>query len=215
MGVLNSMYLGRAAVVLFCAGCLALLFTFIVDADSSRVNAASALLIVGAAFFAAAMRFHSEERDRAFKLLGENPKAQEILDTLNYVGRVITLNGRFNTKSATQVYISPDKGDREFVRKLFLASNFFEEIAIGVKYRQINEDISREFYAGMFCRCYVATSAFYPVIRNYPERIEKHPFGQAVRPGIFTNVDWLYDRWRPYYDAQFTYDEAQATAARE
>jgi hypothetical protein len=80
--------------------------------------------------------------------------------------------------------------------------NFFEELAIGVRSRQINEFIVKEFYQGMLCRVAQFVEPWLPVVRNSP-LVERHPFGSVSKPEVYENMFWLHERWSPTYRAKY------------
>ena len=122
------------------------------------------------------------------------------MDSIASIGFVNKLNGTIDESKAISVYTSKDKMDKKYLRKMFFVYNFFEEMAIGIKNNQINEEIVKEYYIGMLFRVYSNTSAFLPVVRNFPNLVKNHPFGEVMRPEIFVNVDWLFERWLPAYE---------------
>lgn len=211
MELLNSKNLGWLAIAFSAIGLVSLVAA-VASNSNDKIGAASAFLITGAAIFTAATKFHSEERDRAFKFLNEYSNNKELLDALGFVGKVINKNEKITHEIAKNIYLSSDFRDEAFKKKMFFVYNFFEEIAIGIRFKQINEDIIKEFYSGMLYRFYNYTSVFLPIIRNSPTSIENHPFGKTLRPDMFVNVDWLYIQWKDFYESYLPQKEGTIEA---
>jgi hypothetical protein len=75
-------------------------------------------------------------------------------------------------------------------------------MAIGVRSRQINEYIVKQFHIGMLYRMGKFVKPILPVIRNVPT-VEGHPFGTVARPEVYENLCWLFERWAPEYDCDY------------
>ena len=97
-------------------------------------------------------------------------------------------------------------------KAVFSVGNFFEQLAIAVKANEVNEGLLYDFYCGMFYRSYMYMRDFMPVLRN-DDRFPDHSHGQAQLPELFATVQWLFDRWKPCYEAQFKVDPALFDAA--
>ncbi|MBI3697897.1 MAG: DUF4760 domain-containing protein [Acidobacteria bacterium] len=69
---------------------------------------------------------------------------------------------------------------------IVVALNFFEEMSIAVKSRQVEEKILRDFFETAAVRCYAT-------LENW---IKEHRTLRA-HPKCFIEFERLYDRWRP------------------
>jgi hypothetical protein len=167
--------------------------------SDAKLVVMSALFVTGGVIFSAAVKLHSEERDRAFKFLSENQNNPELLKALLAVSQFRTANEGIKPNKLRELYLDKSKEARKFMGKVSFICNFFEEMAIGVKYRQIHEGIVRDYYIGMLCRIGVFMEPFLPLMRNIPQ-IDDHPFGSSQRPEIFENMEWLYRRWTVDYE---------------
>lgn len=209
---LNSFFLTLLALTVFCIG-IFFLVAVLVSGSDTKITAASALIIAGAAIFTAAIKFHSEERDRAFKFLTENAGNKDLLDALGFIGKLRGKNGDFSSTKAKKIYKSSHSIDQITVKNVLSVYNFFEELSIGVKNNQINEAIVKDFYIGMLCRFYQTTNTFLPIFRNIPRAMRDHPMGNIIRPDMFVNVDWLYLRWIKNYDELMPLEEGEYKAS--
>ena len=142
--------------------------------------------------FNSAVKFHSEMCDRAFQFLKTAQENRILLNSMNSTGRFFKINT--NRKDIINEYKRNTKL-RQSIRDF---GNFCEEMAIAIKYREVNESILEEFYSSMFIR-------FYDNIRNdiLPEIRRQGPQDnpwspkEPTRPLTYENLDWLYKRWTP------------------
>ncbi|AZO22713.1 MAG: DUF4760 domain-containing protein [Mesorhizobium sp.] len=167
--------------------------------DKDLVTAASIFTAGAAAVFAVAAKFQADERDRAFRFLTENVNSKELMTSMHFVGRIINSNNDIDALLARNICVSRDTNDVALISKITYVYNFFEEMAIAVANKQVNERILRDYYVGTICRFTESTVVFLPIMRNFPEIIEGHPWVKRQRPDMFVNAIWLYVRWRPYY----------------
>jgi hypothetical protein len=168
----------------------------------------SATLVAAGVMLTAAVKLHSEERDRAYRFLTENQKSQEFLGAMFFIARFRALNGGITVEQAGELYTSGREDHGQALIKIAVACNFFEEMGIGVRSQQINEYIVREFYAGMLYRVGNFMAPVLPIIRNDPI-IPEHPFGDVKKPEVCENMFWLYERWAPAYGAKYLQQEEQ------
>ncbi len=199
---MNSLALYAASIATTFVGVLFVVLFVAAGADTKLI-VVSAFFVTASVIFTAAVKLHSEERDRAFRFLTENHNNKALLEAMGVIGRVRARNPSVSRDQATKLYLSVDPDHRAFIAQLFSVCNFFEEMAIGVKNRQINENIVKDFYAGMLFRTGTFVEFLLPIIRNDP-RVPNHPFGEAKRPEVFENMEWLYRRWAADY--KNTYD---------
>jgi len=171
---LNSGALYAAAIVTLLFGLL-LIAGFIVAHADTKLVVGSAFLVTAGVIFTAAVKLHSD--DRAYRFLAENVNSAELLAALSFIARLRALNGgAISTEQAMELYTSRDPDCRKVTQKIQIACNFFEEMAIAIRSRQINEFIVQEFYAGMLYRAGNFVMPMLPIIRNEPP-ISGHPFG--------------------------------------
>lgn len=174
---------------------------------------ADAKLVVGSALFVAAgviftggVKLHSEERDRAYRFLTENAGSADLLKSLGFITRFRKANDHLLTvEVATIIYTTDHRECKALIDSINVACNFFEEMAIGVRSRQINEYIIKEFYIGLVCRIGEYINPILCVLRNCP-KISGHMYGDVEKPDVYCNMFWLYKRWAPDYES---YQEPQ------
>lgn len=206
---LNSRALYLMSAIFTIVGLFAFLIVLCLPNGRDYLTAVTVIFASVAALLAAAVKFQAEERDRAFKFLTENTNSKELIASLGFVGRVITKNEIFDESVAVAVYTSRDPRDKEFLAHVTNVYNFFEEMAIAIKNKQVNERIIKQFYAGPLCRFGDFTKVLLPIIRNHPEIIPEHPWGEKKRPDAFVYAEWLHERWTPYYMSYFAGPEPQ------
>jgi hypothetical protein len=202
----NSTTLYATASVIALIGAFLVFLSLCTQGISSGVNwliaVGSGSFVAAGVVLTAAVKLHSEERDRAYRFLMENQKSQELLGALFFLARLRALNGILNVRQAREIYASPAPDYREVVLKVATACNFFEEMAIGVRARQTNEYILNQFYAGMLYRLGKFVEPLLPVIRNSPI-VPGHPSGEVSKPEVYENMYWLYKRWGPAYEVAY------------
>ena len=150
--------------------------------------------------FNSAAKFHSEMRDRAFNLLQTNNITKPYLEAYANVFRTLRRNKDLSQEKIVKIYVSKDARDIQFRNDIKVVGNFFEEMAIAIKCKEANEELLEEFYIGLFIRFYESIQRFIPVIRNNP-KIPNSPFEETSRIEVYSSLDWLYERWKPRYQA--------------
>lgn len=184
------------------------------DSVTSIIAVGSAALVAAGVMLTAAVKLHSEERDRAYRLLTENQNSQEFLRAMLFIARFRALNGQVTSVQARDVYTSGREDHRQVIIQIATACNFFEEMGIGVRSQQINEYIVREFYIGMLYRVGNFIAPILPIIRNDPP-LSGHPFGDVAKPEVYENMVWLYDRWGHIYVRRYLQADSPPTPGFE
>ncbi len=156
--------------------------------------------------FTAAVKFHADARDRAFALLLEFQKDKHINNAMRNVGIFFKLNQGLDVNTVIQLYDSHGMHEIKLRKDIDIIGNFFEDMAIAVKCKEINEEILEEYFNGMFIRYYshIKNNNILLVIRNDPP-IVNSPYGDTRTPEVFYNLDKLYDRWWPRYYYRWRY----------
>ena len=161
---------------------------------------------VAGILFTAAAKFHADARDRAFALLLAFQKDKDLNNAIRNVGIFFKLNHGLDVNTVIQFYNSHGRKEIKMRHDIDTIGNFFEDMAIAIKCKEINEEILEEYFNGIFLRYYrhIKNNNFLLVSRNNPP-IEKSPFGDTTRPEIFYNLDELHDRWWPRYYYRWRY----------
>lgn len=181
-------------------------FAFASDEPEKWVNAIAAAGAVAGFLFAAAAKFHADARDRAFALLVEFQKDKDLNNAIRNVGTFFRLNQGLDVNTVIQLYNSHGRYEIKLRRDIDLVGNFFEDMAIAVRCKEINEEIIEEYFNGLLIRycVHMRNNNIFFVLRNNPP-IANAPFGDTRRPEVFYNLDELYDRWWPRYYYRWCY----------
>jgi hypothetical protein len=162
----------------------------------------SAMFVAAGVLLSNGVRIRSEKSDRAFKYLIEHGNQAALRSAAKNVTLFFRNNGTLDKNRAIELYVLRryDADIAKVLDDLVLYINFLEEMAIGIKCGDIDERVLREFYCGIVIRMYDRIAGpLLEVMRNFPERIDGHPLGNAQRPDLFVNLVWLADRWRPFH----------------
>lgn len=159
----------------------------------------SAIALVIGVLFTQAIKLYSEVRDRAFSLLRQNRESPEYNVAAGRVARHFFKKGKFSREDVINLYKSDEEYDVEIRRAIVIVANFYEEMAIAIKYNEVNEALLKDFYIGTFVRLYDNIKEFLIVVRNDPP-IDNSPFKELRRPDVLCNLDLLYIRWKPKYE---------------
>ena len=156
--------------------------------------------------FTAAVKFHSDARDHAFKLLTAFLENNELNDAFRNVGIFFRLNQGLDVNTVIQLFNSHGKHEIKLRQDIYRVGNFFEDMATAIKYKETNESILEEYFNGMLARYYqyMRDNNIFRVLRNNPP-IANSPFGGTWRPEVFYNLDKLYERWWPRYYYRWRY----------
>lgn len=156
----------------------------------------SAVAIVIGVLFNGAVKLHSEMRDRAFDLLLINRKDKIYREASSNLATFFRVNNCLSRDDIIQIYKSHDKYVVKIRQSIMVVGNFFEEMAIAIKYKEVNEQILEEFYHGIFLRFYGRISPFLPILRNEIDP-KISPWGDIIRREVYCELDYLYERWKP------------------
>lgn len=85
---------------------------------------------------------------------------------------------------------------------IHVVANFFEKVAILTSEGALYEPIAYKFYCGVFLRFYVFVAPMLNLMRNQTAS-PRHFYGPVSAPEILRELDWLYNRWRRLYHADF------------
>lgn len=110
-----------------------------------------------------------------------------------YMSQTRLVNARYFSPSgglyrlnAAEVAASPPEAQIAALRYLL---NYFEFIAVGIRYGDLDEKLLKNTLRGILCGVYEAAG---PLVSQR----RKPPAGStAVRSKTFEHLEWLYDRW--------------------
>jgi uncharacterized membrane protein len=170
--------------------------------------------------FNSAVKLHSETRDKTFNLLitTGNTDFREKSDFYWQFRRTfphekltaediqcILAEGNYKSKNtvkrtSSRFRNSTYSGKKKIVElknSMFYTANFFEEIAIAIRQRDISEPTLREFYNSMFGQFWGFFEPFLKVVRNKNEEFKfvGLDYNVGERPEAFKNLEWLANRW--------------------
>lgn len=155
----------------------------------------SAIAIVIGVLFNAAVKLHSEMRDRAFNLILTNRLDEKYQKAATIFGEFLHNNRNVTVDVIANMYKSNDAYDKKVCRSVRLLGNFYEEMAIAIDYKEVNEPMLADFYVGMFIRFYEEIRIFLPVIRDeMPAQLS--PRGTGARREVYCKLDDLYRKWK-------------------
>jgi hypothetical protein len=157
----------------------------------------SGLLVAAGVLFSGAVQLHADERNRAYCFLAEHINSKELLRATKYIGSFRNINGDMTLDRGILIFTTEQKECKELIDSISVACNFFEEMAVAVRSRQINEFIVREVYVGLLFRVADFLHPILPVLRNDPP-ISGHQYGRS-KPEVYEHMFWLYGRWAPSY----------------
>ena len=180
--------------------------------------------------FNSAIKFHSEMRDRAFDRMESATRDEQFLKEIGTVFGFIRKYDAESLTNKQLEYIvaarisaldkeeSQDAGEGEeeaegktpyndpilaakTKKAFYLVANFFDEMAIGIYAREMNEVMLRDFYIGIFMRFYDQFQHFIPVIHNIGKkyRFEEHDNYPIVEKVSYLRLPWLHKRWDSVY----------------
>jgi hypothetical protein len=151
--------------------------------------------------FTAAIKFHSEMRDRAFEFLVEQRRNDQLFkDASLHISIHFRLNPNLSINDVKQLWRSTENYETKLRNDILTVGNVFETIAISIRHKEVHEGLLQDFYAGILVSYYEKLKDSYlPVIRNYPH-LDEPLLGNGERIEIFCDLDWLYRRWKPRYD---------------
>ncbi len=157
----------------------------------------SAFVLVIGFLFTAVVTLHSKMIDQAFKMILTFRNDKDYHDATHYLGYFFKANKNLTVDDIIEIF-TDDRYMKVRV-SLYKVANFYEQMAIAVKYREINEPITEEFFIGIFIRFYETTKDFFPVIRNQVD-VDPRPFGAVTRSEVYCEIDNLYKKWKPRYE---------------
>ena len=163
------------------------------------------LIVVGSAvagfLFSAGVTLHAHARDRAFNLIQIIPKDKELGAAFKNVGAFFGLNNKgLDESDVIKLYNLQSNNAIKLRGDIILVGNYFEDMALSILYKEINEEMIENSFRGTFVRYYeyIRDNHILEVLRNNPP-MNKSPFGKTIRPELFCNLDELYGRWGPRY----------------
>jgi len=158
----------------------------------------SALALIIGVLFTQSVKLYSEMRDRAFSLLMASRENDNFKKASSYFANYMMGEGNLSKDKLIEIFNAKDGEDKKMAMVVIEIANFFEEVAIAIKYDAVNEKLLREFYIGTFIRFYDSINNLFPLIRNIP-LVPDSPFGKNVHPEVFCNLEFLYYNWNPVY----------------
>lgn len=175
--------------------------------------------------FNSAVKFHSELRDGAFKLLLSSAGASEFRKqvkiamrffrsaeartlTSEQIQKILAARpvdaGQSKESSTAQTPLNNPTRAGEIKEAILTAANFFEEMAIAIYERETHEGILRHFYISILMQFYDGFKPFIPVIRNIGEEYKFEGFDYLVRekPSAYSKLNWLHSRWKSVWEKE-------------
>lgn len=184
--------------VFFLAGSILVAF----NAETIGFNITNPFLIISAGsaissfLFISGANIHTQLRDRAYKYL-ENIKQNEKLHksskiVMDFINANKDKNHTYH--NVLQMYNSSKEG-KEVIESIRILSNLYEEMAIAIKYKEVNELLLKEYYRANFI-------SFYKQLRDMgvweAKKIQNEMNGfyiDKVRNEVHENLYYLYKRW--------------------
>lgn len=166
----------------------------------------SAIAIIIGVLLTSAVTLHSQMRDRSFELLKANRDDKNYKDSMGKIVRFLKDHPDLSKQEIVKLYVSTETNDIALCEAIKTVGNFYEEMAIAIIHKEVNEPLLRDFYIGIFVRFYQRIQPFLPVIRN---EVDEHPFGIKPRPEVYIRLDELYERWHPIYQTMLKDIEAK------
>lgn len=201
MGRLLSRWLSPYVLYIIIGALAVFLFWFAqqnltVDVDTNRLTLnnpiiISAVAIVIGVLFNGAVKLHSEMRDRAFTLILTNRQDKAYMDAIVFVNEFFRNNTNLSADAIAAMYKSKEENDKNLCKNIRLVGNFYEDMAISIKYKEVNEPIIEEYFIGIFIRFYEKIEDFLPEMRRV------WPPDTASRIEVFCELDELYRKWKP------------------
>ena len=196
--VLNATWSSYLKAVLWILIILLVLVLCIPETPKDFLILISAIVVLIGVSITQWIKLYSESNDRAYSFLLQ----ANINTELNKNITLITPFIRENPIIKKQVFIdlckSSSPEDKDTLLATLWVADYFEQMAIAIKYEQVNEILLRDFYIGIFIRFYRAIKNLIPLVCNNPPE-PNNPFGKETRPEAFNNLDWLYRRWSIEY----------------
>ncbi len=160
----------------------------------------SAIALLIGVLVTQAIVLYSGVRDRAFALLTANRDDKEWREaSRDFGGFIIQCKGQLSADFCRTWWQPADEEHKKIGRAIRFIANFFEEMAIGIKFGEMDEALLQEFYIGMFVRFYDYCKPLWPIMRNDPPS-EDCPYSDKAMPEVYCNLDYLYGRWKPKYE---------------
>jgi hypothetical protein len=157
----------------------------------------TALVLISGFLFNSAIKLYSETRDRTVDFITENRRNDHFKICSRAFGNLMTsfhdsFNDKtdFSDKDINKVLAWESQGI-SFKEAVLTLGNFYEDMAIAIKYGQAAEPMLEDYYLGMFVRFFNTAKFFLPVIRN------SQP---VLRPDVYREMEDLYTKWKPKYD---------------
>ena len=191
--------------VLFFSG-IALLASFIVflmfsqgqGGQDNYLILASAVAIIFSVFVTQGIKLHSENRDRAFTVFILDENTKQFQEACPVFSKLISKQKVLTVENIINIFSSDDEDVKKTAEAILYIANFFEQMAIAIRYNEVHEPLLREFYIGNYVRFYRCIKHILPLIRG-TTLIPNSPFGKDYRPDVLCNLDWLYKQWMPKY----------------
>ena len=173
----------------------------IVIYSSRRSNLRASLIAISITIAAAGYLFnarialHSQLRDRAFNFLLESRDSSDLSKSLKKVSLYFR---RYNPtrQEIARLYASNSEKeeDLELHDSITTVGNFFEEMAVAIYFKEINEYLIKEYYRGSFLKFFEDIEPFLETIRGHTAE-GKQILGNRNRDYVFEKLEWLYHRW--------------------
>lgn len=109
-----------------------------------------------------------------------------------YMSQTRLVNARYFTPSGAIYRLGEDEArsgaPEAQIPALRYLLNYFEFIAVGIRYGDLDETLMKQTFRGILCGVYEAAE---PLIRQR----RTTPPGRKAAPRTFEHLHWLYERW--------------------
>lgn len=177
---------------------LLVLVLFVPDKPKDYLILISAVVFLMGVTITQWIKLYSETIDRAFSLLLQSNENEELRKNIQVIKSYISSNAVIPRQNFIDLCTSKISKDKEILQSILDVADYFEQMAIAIKYEQVNEILLRDFYIGIYVRFYRSIKHLLPLVRNDPPE-PYSAFGKAARPEAYDNLDWLYNRWSIEY----------------
>jgi hypothetical protein len=143
--------------------------------------------------YTSAVNLHTQRKDEAFQFLTRVDHSESFLRAIGNVNRFFESNEALSQEQIIEI-VTPGGSEkfRTIQDDIRRVANFYEEMAIAIKYGHVQEELLEEFYSGLLIKFYESFKNFLPELRKLKKRED-----------LYCNVVALHSHWLPKYEKLF------------
>ncbi len=158
--------------------------------DNKRIIIAALIAIIGI-LFQGAFSLHTHMRTKAMEVLRDSRKNENYINAVKAFRQFLKSRSDLKPCAIEEFIYAPDPEEKQAISNLVIIANFYEELAIYIKYKEVYEPILEDFYKPSLLKFCSDIKDWIQPLRSY--------YGS---PLVFCNMEALYKYWASRDDSQ-------------